>query len=117
MVTGDVDAPSLSVHHRADLQSENDFLLANNKILKEKILKLGKTLKIKQIKLDSTLAELEKSNNKNDQLMKTFGKKNYVYLKYFAYTGRPRIWHQVLPVFFYFFFNGSTWYKLQQKKI
>jgi hypothetical protein len=32
-------------------------------------------------------------------------------------TGRPRIWYQVLPVFFYFFFDGSPWYQMQPKKI
>jgi hypothetical protein len=31
-------------------------------------------------------------------------------------TGRPRIWYQVLPVFF-FSFDGSTWYQMQLKKI
>jgi hypothetical protein len=30
-------------------------------------------------------------------------------------TGRPRIWYQVLPVFF-FSFDGSTWYQMQLKK-
>jgi hypothetical protein len=35
---------------------------------------------------------------------------------FFYFTGRPRIWYQVLPVFFLFFFDDSTWYQMQPKK-